>query len=316
MKRILQKYKDLQDIIAILGMDELSEEDKVTVGRARRIERFLSQNTYAAEQFTGDPGSTVPLKETVEAFKKIAEGEYDHFPEQAFFMCGGLEDLERNRKKLEAAARTTAPMAEMKVELVAVERRVWSGKASFVFARTTVGEIGILPGHEPTLAQLEEAGRRPHRRGRRARPPRWRCTAGSCTSPRRASRYWRSRPRSARRSTSPGPGRRVTGPTTSSPRVRPPRPALRYGSKPPAGRVGGRRSVGSGKSIVGVLLLLALSAASATSPSGECASCGAAVWTCVCARRSVAARSRSRTPRRAGTSASASTRATSWPGTG
>src|SRR5215217_2937674 len=100
VQRILQKYKDLQDIIAILGMDELSEEDKVTVQRARRIERFLSQNTYAAEQFTGVPGSTVPLKETIEAFKKISEGEYDNYPEQAFFMCGGLEDLEKNAHEL------------------------------------------------------------------------------------------------------------------------------------------------------------------------------------------------------------------------
>jgi F-type H+-transporting ATPase subunit beta len=100
VKRILQKYNDLQDIIAILGMDELSEEDKITVSRARRIERFLSQNTYAAKQFTGVDGSTVPIAETVEAFKKISEGEYDHVPEQAFFMCGGLEDLERNYKEL------------------------------------------------------------------------------------------------------------------------------------------------------------------------------------------------------------------------
>ena len=100
VKRILQRYKDLQDIIAILGMEELSEDDKVTVNRARRIERFLSQNTYAAEQFTGVPGSTVPLAETIEAFKKISEGEYDHYPEQAFFMCGGLEDLERKAKEL------------------------------------------------------------------------------------------------------------------------------------------------------------------------------------------------------------------------
>ncbi|MPZ26559.1 MAG: F0F1 ATP synthase subunit beta [Micromonosporaceae bacterium] len=103
-KRILQRYQDLQDIIAILGMDELSEEDKITVNRARRIERFLSQNTYAAKQFTGVEGSFVPVKETVEAFKKLTEGEYDHFPEQAFFMCGGLEDLERNAAKLGAAA--------------------------------------------------------------------------------------------------------------------------------------------------------------------------------------------------------------------
>jgi F-type H+-transporting ATPase subunit beta len=100
VKRILQKYNDLQDIIAILGMDELSEEDKVTVARARRIERFLSQNTYAAKQFTGVEGSTVPVKETVEAFKKISQGEYDHVPEQAFFMCGGLDDLEKNYRDL------------------------------------------------------------------------------------------------------------------------------------------------------------------------------------------------------------------------
>jgi F-type H+-transporting ATPase subunit beta len=100
VKEILQKYKDLQDIIAILGMDELSEEDKVTVQRARRIERFLSQNTFMAEKFTGLSGSFVPLKETIEAFKKLADGEYDHLPEQAFFMCGGLEDLERNAHNL------------------------------------------------------------------------------------------------------------------------------------------------------------------------------------------------------------------------
>lgn len=98
--RILQKYKDLQDIIAILGMDELSEEDKVTVNRARRIERFLSQNMYAAEQFTGQAGSTVPVKETVEAFDRLAKGDFDHMPEQAFYMCGGLEDLEANYQKL------------------------------------------------------------------------------------------------------------------------------------------------------------------------------------------------------------------------
>jgi len=100
VKRILQKYADLQDIIAILGMDELSEEDKITVARARRIERFLSQNTYAAKQFTGVEGSTVPISETIEAFKKISEGDFDTYPEQAFFMCGGLEDLERNAKEL------------------------------------------------------------------------------------------------------------------------------------------------------------------------------------------------------------------------
>ena len=94
VKRILQKYNDLQDIIAILGIDELSEEDRQLVGRARRIERFLSQNLLVAEQFTGQPGSTVPLKETIESFDKIAKGEFDDVPEQAFFLCGGLEDLD------------------------------------------------------------------------------------------------------------------------------------------------------------------------------------------------------------------------------
>ena len=98
--RILQKYKDLQDIIAILGMDELGEEDKLTVQRARRIERFLSQNMMAAEQFTGQPGSNVPVKETIEAFDKITKGDFDHLPEQAFFLIGGLEDLERKAKEL------------------------------------------------------------------------------------------------------------------------------------------------------------------------------------------------------------------------
>lgn len=100
IKGILQKYKDLQDIIAILGIDELGEEDKLTVHRARRIERFLSQNTYVAKQFTGVEGSTVPLSETIEAFNRIADGKYDSVPEQAFFMCGGIEDLEKNAAEL------------------------------------------------------------------------------------------------------------------------------------------------------------------------------------------------------------------------
>ena len=95
VQQILQRYRELQDIIAILGVDELSEEDKVIVSRARRIQRFLSQNTYVAKQFTGIEGSTVTVADTIEAFNKIADGEYDHVAEQAFFMCGGLDDVER-----------------------------------------------------------------------------------------------------------------------------------------------------------------------------------------------------------------------------
>ncbi|MFD9188148.1 F0F1 ATP synthase subunit beta [Streptomyces phaeochromogenes] len=100
VKTILQKNKDLQDIIAILGIDELGEEDKLVVHRARRVERFLSQNTHAAKQFTGVDGSDVPLEESIAAFNSICDGEYDHFPEQAFFMCGGLEDLKAKAKEL------------------------------------------------------------------------------------------------------------------------------------------------------------------------------------------------------------------------
>jgi F-type H+-transporting ATPase subunit beta len=100
VKEILQKYKDLQDIIAILGIDELSEEDKVTVNRARRIQRFLSQNMYAAEAFTGQPGDTVPLSETLESFDAICKGEYDHLPEQAFAYVGNVEDAEKKAAKL------------------------------------------------------------------------------------------------------------------------------------------------------------------------------------------------------------------------
>ncbi|MFN3881747.1 MAG: F0F1 ATP synthase subunit beta [Nitrincola lacisaponensis] len=89
---VLQRYKELKDIIAILGMDELSDEDKQTVSRARKIQRFLSQPFFVAEVFTGSPGKYVPLKDTISSFKGILEGEYDHMPEQAFYMVGGIEE--------------------------------------------------------------------------------------------------------------------------------------------------------------------------------------------------------------------------------
>ena len=100
--RVLQKYKELQDIIAILGMDELSEEDKLLVGRARRMERFLGQNFFVAKQFTGQDGSYVDIKETISAFDGIAKGEYDHLPEQAFLNVGGLDDVQAKAKALQA----------------------------------------------------------------------------------------------------------------------------------------------------------------------------------------------------------------------
>jgi F-type H+-transporting ATPase subunit beta len=93
VQRVLQRYKELQDIIAILGIDELSDEDKVSVNRARRLERYLSQPMYVAEQFTGIPGAYVPIAETVRGFKEILEGRYDDFPERAFFMKGTIDEV-------------------------------------------------------------------------------------------------------------------------------------------------------------------------------------------------------------------------------
>jgi len=104
VKQILQRNKELQDIIAILGVDELSEEDKIVVNRARRIQQFLSQNTYMAEKFTNIPGSSVPLNETIESFRMICEGEVDHIAEQAFFNVGSMDDVERRWSELQKEA--------------------------------------------------------------------------------------------------------------------------------------------------------------------------------------------------------------------
>ena len=101
VQQVLQRYRELQDIIAILGMDELSEEDKVTVARARRLERFMSQPMFVAEAFTGMPGKFVPVKETVRGFKEILEGKHDHLPENAFYMVGTIDEAVARAKTLE-----------------------------------------------------------------------------------------------------------------------------------------------------------------------------------------------------------------------
>ncbi len=102
VQRILQRYKDLQDIIAILGMEELSEDDKALVNRARRIERFLSQPFAVAEAFTGFEGKYVTLEETIRSFKEVISGKYDHLPEQAFYMVGGIDEVIEKGKRLES----------------------------------------------------------------------------------------------------------------------------------------------------------------------------------------------------------------------
>jgi F-type H+-transporting ATPase subunit beta len=103
LQRTLQRYKALQDIIAILGMDELSEEDKLIVSRARRLQRFLSQPFHVAEQFTGFPGKYVKLEDTIESFERVLSGEFDHLPEQAFYMVGGIEEAVEKARKLQAS---------------------------------------------------------------------------------------------------------------------------------------------------------------------------------------------------------------------
>ena len=100
VKQILQRYKDLQDIINILGIDELSDEDKQTVARARRIQRFLSQPFHVAEQFTGRPGKYVKLEDTIRSFKEVVEGKHDSLPEQAFYMQGSIEDVLEAAEKM------------------------------------------------------------------------------------------------------------------------------------------------------------------------------------------------------------------------
>jgi F-type H+-transporting ATPase subunit beta len=100
VQQILQRYRELQDIIAILGVDELSEEDKRVVARARRIEKFLSQPFIVAEAFTNRPGKVTPLKETIRSFKELCDGKWDHLPENAFMYIGGIEEAEEAAKKM------------------------------------------------------------------------------------------------------------------------------------------------------------------------------------------------------------------------
>ena len=103
VKEVLQRYKDLQDIIAILGIDELSEDDKLSVSRARKIQKFLSQPFFVAEQFTGLEGKYVPIADTVRGFREVVDGKHDDVPEQAFYMVGTIEEALANAEKMKAA---------------------------------------------------------------------------------------------------------------------------------------------------------------------------------------------------------------------
>jgi F-type H+/Na+-transporting ATPase subunit beta len=104
VQEVLQRYKDLQDIIAILGMDELSDEDKVIVQRARKIERFLSQPFFVAQAFTGTPGVYVKLEDTIRSFQEVLDGKHDNLPEQAFYLVGSIDDVVKRAEELSSAA--------------------------------------------------------------------------------------------------------------------------------------------------------------------------------------------------------------------
>ena len=191
VKRVLQEYKELQDIIAILGQEELTEDQKQTVGRARRVRNFLSQPFFVAEVFTGREGKYVPLAETIRGFAEILDGKHDDLPEDAFYMvrddrrggaarrrfprrcgacgagcgscrgCGGRcagrrRSASRNRTaaSVDEADKGIGAMAKLQVELVTAEGRVLSEEADFVLAPGIEGDLGVLPHHIPLLTPL------------------------------------------------------------------------------------------------------------------------------------------------------------------
>ena len=149
VKQVLQRYKDLQDIIAILGIDELSEDDKLTVSRARKIQKFLSQPFFVAEQFTGYKGKYVPIADTVRGFREIVEGKHDEIPEQVFYLAG---DDRRSAGAREGAV--MAIPAHLRLEFVTPERAIAHEDVDEVELPGEEGFFGVLPGHAPLLAAL------------------------------------------------------------------------------------------------------------------------------------------------------------------
>ena len=164
VQETLQRYKELQDIIAILGLDELSEEDRLTVNRARKVQRFLSQPFFVAEVFTGLKGEYVPVGETVESFEAIVNGELDEVPEQAFLNVGGIEQVAcQGRRPCRSRERELVNVA-----VVSPEQVLFEGEAAQVITRTTEGDVAFLPGHTPFLGALVD-GRDPGLPARRQR---------------------------------------------------------------------------------------------------------------------------------------------------
>ena len=141
---MLQRYKDLQDIIAILGMDELSDDDKVIVQRARKIERFLSQPFHVAEPFTGSPGKYVKLEDTIRSFQEVLSGKHDDLPEQAFYLVGPIEDVVEAAEKMNRRLASVAEHPAYPVELITPEGVAFAGDAEMLVVPGAAGELGIL----------------------------------------------------------------------------------------------------------------------------------------------------------------------------
>jgi len=153
VQEILQRYKELQDIIAILGMDELSEEDRVTVSRARKVQRFLSQPFFVAEVFTGVPGIFVPIDETVESFEALANGDLDNVPEQAFLNVGGGGDRAREGAHARGRGGLVAD-GVFGVEIVTPEQSLYAGGATSIVLATSEGDLTVLDGHTPLVGDV------------------------------------------------------------------------------------------------------------------------------------------------------------------
>ncbi len=154
MQTTLQRYRELQDIIAILGVDELSEQDKLVVHRARRMERFLSQPFLVAEVFTGKPGEITPLADTIRSFEEIADGKWDHLPEQAFMYVGAIEQAAEQAEEDGSGRNEVTDGCKLHCIVVTPEQTVLDEPADFVALPLFDGEIGIAPGHSPMIGRL------------------------------------------------------------------------------------------------------------------------------------------------------------------
>ena len=163
VKQILQRNKELQDIISILGMEELSDADRTLVNRARRVQRFLSQPFAVAEQFTGVPGTMVSIEDTIKGFKMILDGEVDYLPEPAFLNVGTIEEaIEKGKKLLEQAGGKTIKikslgalmMKKLHLNIVSPEKELFNGEVESVTLPGTMGSFSILPQHAPIVSSL------------------------------------------------------------------------------------------------------------------------------------------------------------------